>query len=117
VTAAEPESAADLDARLRRALTPLARMGATLSYRQAAEAMGLGPPRAIHRLTSALERLMAEDAAAGRPFLAAVVVSPRRGFLPAPGFFEAAARLGRGVAPGEEAAFHAAELRALRSVT
>jgi hypothetical protein len=113
VTAGDPDPDSGLDARLRRDLTPIARMGATLSYIQAARAMGLGPPGAIRRLTEALERLMAEDAAAARPFLAAVVVSPRRGGLPAPGFFETAAALGRPAPPGGEAAFHAAERRAL----
>jgi hypothetical protein len=106
----------DLETRLRRDLAPLARMGATLSYIQAARAMEIGPPGAIQTLTAALERLMAEDAAAGRPFLAAVVVSPRRGGVPAPGFFETAAALGRGPEAGAEAAFHAAELRALAAI-
>ena len=111
----ERDSGADagLAARLRRDLTPIARMGATLSYLKAASAMGLRPPGAIHRLTCALERLMAEDAAAGRPYLAAVVVSARRGGLPAPGFFETARTLGRGPDPGAETTFHAAERQAL----
>ena len=99
---------------LRRALTPLARMGVTIGYAQAAAAFGLAPPGAIRRLTDALEALMAEDAEAGRPFLAAVVVSPRRGGLPAPGYFATAAALGRPVPAGVEAAAHRAELEALR---
>ncbi|MEO1688169.1 MAG: hypothetical protein AAFU61_09705 [Pseudomonadota bacterium] len=59
---------------------------------------------------------MAEDAAARRPFRAAVMQA-RRSALPARGFFEAAAALGRYAGPpeGPEAeAFHAAELAALR---
>jgi len=59
---------------------------------------------------------MIEDAAAGRPFLAAMVISKWRGDLPAPGFFDCAARLGRypGGATGPNArAFHAAELKAV----
>jgi hypothetical protein len=59
---------------------------------------------------------MAEDAAAGRPFIAAMVISKWRGGLPAPGFFDCAARLGRfaGDATGPDArAFHAIELNAV----
>jgi hypothetical protein len=63
-----------------------------------------------------LEALMAEDAAAGRPFRAALCEGKLRGGLPAPGFFEAAQRLGRFSGPfdGPEAeAFVACERRAL----
>ena len=50
---------------------------------------------------------MGEDAAAGRPFLAALVVGRARGGLPARGFYDRAAALGRGPEPGEtEAAFY-----------
>ena len=58
---------------------------------------------------------MAEDAAAMRPFIAAMVISKTRGGLPAPGFFDCAARLGRfaGNATGPDAwVFHAVELNA-----
>lgn len=58
---------------------------------------------------------MAEDAAAGCPFIAAMVISKARGGLPAPGFFDCAARLGRfaGNATGPDAwVFHAVELNA-----
>jgi hypothetical protein len=59
---------------------------------------------------------MGEDAAAGRPFLAALVVGRARGGLPARGFYERAAALGRGPEPGEtEAAFHDRELAATRA--
>lgn len=102
-------------ARLRAALAPLGRMGAWIGYSQAAQAMGYGPPHSIARLTSVLEALMEEDAAARLPFLAAVVVSPRRGLIPAPGFFEAAARLGRPQALTDPAGFLAAERVALMS--
>jgi hypothetical protein len=102
-------------ATLRRVLVPLARMRTTLSYAQLAAALGLGPPHSIRRAALALEALMAEDAAARLPFLACVVVSPRRGGLPAPGFFERARALGR-MAPGADpAAFHADELAALHA--
>ena len=56
---------------------------------------------------------MAEDAAAGHPFIAAMVVSRARDGLPALGFFEAAARLGRFDGDpwsAEAMAWHAAEL-------
>jgi hypothetical protein len=102
-------------ARLRAALAPLGRMGAWIGYSQAAQAMGYGPPHSIARLTSVLEALMEEDAAARLPFLAAVVVSPRRGLIPAPGFFQTAARLGRPQALTDPAGFLAAERVALMS--
>jgi hypothetical protein len=109
---------ADDLAGLRAALRPVAAMGARLTYAQAAQAMGFGPPGAIARLTDLLERLMTEDAAAGRPFLAAVVAGRARGGLPGPGFFETAERLGR-LGPGSDAAaraaFHAAEAEAARA--
>jgi hypothetical protein len=105
---------ADLDALLRRALRPLGAMGATLTYAQVAAALDVPPPHRIHRVALALERLMAGDAAAGRPPLAAVVVGRARGGLPAPGFFDAALRLGL-MAPGEDpAAFHETARAALR---
>ena len=58
---------------------------------------------------------MAEDAAADRPFIAAIVISKARGGLPASGFFDCARRLGRfaGDPAGPEAwAFHAQEVSA-----
>ena len=100
-------------ARLRVNLRMVAALGATITYHEAARGIGLTPPHVIHSLTTLLEELMDEDAAAGRPFIAAMVVSRARDGLPAPGFFEAAARLGRyrGDAWSEEAvAWHAAEL-------
>jgi hypothetical protein len=99
-------------ARLRAFLCDAARRDATPTYAEAAAAIGLGPPRTIRRVAELLEQTMAEDAGAGRPFLAALVVGRARGGLPAPGFFACAARLGRfaGDPDGPEAAaFHAAE--------
>lgn len=58
---------------------------------------------------------MAGGVAAGRPLIAALVVGKRRDGLPAPGFFDCAAQLGRfaGDAAGPEArAFHALEFQA-----
>jgi hypothetical protein len=112
-TAANPVS---LACRLRACLQGRATQGGPpISYQQAATALQLVPPLTIHRITNALEQLMAEDVAAGRPLIAALVVSKWRDGLPAPGFFECAAHLGRfaGAASGPDAqAFHALELKA-----
>jgi hypothetical protein len=119
--AADTASAADhhptraLARRLRVHLQARAALRLSTTYRDAAQAMLLSPPHTIHQVTEALEQLMAEDAAAGRPFIAAMVVSKWRNGLPAPGFFECAAWLGRftGDATGPEArAFHASQLDA-----
>ena len=85
----------ELAARLRPELERLAATRGTISYRDLAGRAGLEPPGIIRRLADALEWLMEEDAAAGRPFLAAVVLSRARPGLPAPGFFERGAALGR----------------------
>ncbi len=65
-----------------------------ITYQQAAERLGLVPPRTIQRVALALEALMREDAAAGRPMVAVLVVS-RRDELPRQGFFDLAVELGR----------------------
>ncbi len=101
--------------RLREHLRKVAEQRLPVTYQEVAKALGLTPPNTIHRVTEALELLMTEDAATGRPFIAAIVISKARGGLPAPGFFDCAARLGRfdGDAAGLEAwAFHAQELTA-----
>lgn len=93
-------------------LEDLRRHGTTVTYAEAARALGLEPPATIHRLTQALEAIMTEDARAGRPLRAALVVS-RTAPLPKPGFFDKARALGRydGEPRGPEAArFHAEEL-------
>jgi hypothetical protein len=67
------------------------------------------------QLTVALEYLMEEDAAANRPFVAALVISKAQGGLPALGFFGYARRLGRfnGDPAGPEVAeYHATEFDA-----
>lgn len=100
-------------AALRANLRLVAGARVTITYHQAARGVGLEPPHVIHSVTQLLEALMDEDAEAGHPFIAALVVSRARDGLPALGFFEAAARLGRfaGDPFGEEAvAYHAAEL-------
>ncbi|MDR5897622.1 hypothetical protein QC823_01250 [Halomonas vilamensis] len=66
-----------------------------MTYQQVAHALGLAPPRTIQRVAQALEQLMAEDVAAERPMIAALVVSRRGENLPAIGFFERAVALGR----------------------
>ena len=48
------------------------------SYREAAKGLLLLPPNTIHQVTEALEQIMAEDAAAARPFIAAMVISKWR---------------------------------------
>ena len=84
----------DLAPRLREWLTRVPEEAVPIPYQQAAEALGLTPPRTIQRVALALEALMREDVAAGRPMIAALVVS-RRGDLPRQGFFELAVELGR----------------------
>ncbi len=98
-------------------LDTLAREGRTVTYQEAALALGLEPPQTIHRLAVALEASMSEDTAAGRPLRAASIVSRVGDGLPARGFFAHARTLGRydGPETGADArAFHAAELQAVR---
>lgn len=102
---------------LRRVLVEQAVAGTTLTYAELAGLMGFTPPGAIHRVGDLLEVLMQEDAAAGRPLLAASCVSRARRTLPARGFFMVAAQLGLfdGDAEGPAAAaFHGTQLRRVR---
>jgi len=85
----------DLKRQVRARLRGAAQSGTPVTYRDLALALDLLPPNRIHQLTELLESLMAEDAAASRPFIAALVVSKARRGLPAPGYFECAHRLGR----------------------
>lgn len=104
-----------LTSRARTHLCRIAGQTTPITYQTLARALDLRPPNTIHQVTAALELLMEEDAAAGRPLIAALVVSKARGGLPAPGFFNAAQRLGRfaGDPSGPEAtAFFAAEFDA-----
>ena len=110
IEAARSEHA--LCARLRRHLNTLPDSALPITYGQLARALGLILPGAVRRVTAALETTMREDAAAGRPFLAALVVGRGRARLPGRGFFDLARELGRGPAEGEDdAAFHAREMR------
>ena len=115
-TIVEDNTPETLARRLRAHLQALATRRLPITYREAAKGLLLLPPNTIHQVTDALEQLMAEDAAADRPFIAAMVISNWRDGLPAPGFFDWAARLGRfvGDATGPDArVFHAAELNAV----
>lgn len=111
------DPAATLETLSSAARAALADLGdATLTYQGLARALDLKPPHTIHRVIQALEWTMREDAAAGRPFIAARVISRTRGGLPAPGFFDLATRLGRhdGSESGAAArAFHEGQLRML----
>lgn len=55
-----------------------------ITYQKVAKGLLPAPPNTIHQVTEALEQLMAEDAAADRPFLSAMVISKARSGLPAP---------------------------------
>ena len=66
-----------------------------MNYQQVANALGLTLPRTIARVTQALEQLMEQDVAAGRPMIAALVISRRGDDIPATGFFQKAVALGR----------------------
>lgn len=101
-----------IDAALAGLLAQVARRSGTAGYGELARALGPQGSVRIADVTAALERLMAEDAARGRPLRAALCHSRLGQGLPAAGFFEAAARLGR--APGPDpGAFVAAERAAL----
>ena len=86
-------------------LARLAATGQTATYGAMARDLGLR----MGALTAALEATMAEDAAAGRPFRAALACGRLSGDLPARGFYETAAALGRDMtAPGAVEADRAA---------
>lgn len=95
-----------MSAALTARLAYLAARGQSASYGALARDLGLR----MGELTAALEALMEEDAALGRPFRA-VVVNARGSALPARGFFDKAAELGRPAM--DQAAFVAGERQAL----
>ncbi len=114
-TTVEDHTPETLARRLRAHLQALATLRLPITYQEAAKGLLLSPPNTIHQVTEALEQIMVEDAAADRPFIAALVIGKARGGLPAPGFFDCAARLGRfsGDATGPDArVFHAVEFNA-----
>jgi len=100
-------------ARVREFLESVAKRRIVITYQELAKALQFLPPHSIHRVSEALERLMEEDAAADRPFIAALAISKARGALPAPGFFDCARRLGRFADGQDPRTFHAAELNAV----
>ena len=65
-----------------------------ITYQALASVLGLQPPGTIQRVAAALELTMREDVAAGRPMVAALVIS-RAGDMPRLGFFDLAMALGR----------------------
>ena len=104
--------------RLRQALIDQAQTGNLTTYKELADRLGLTPPHTIHRIGEALETLMEEDVAVGRPMLAALCVSKAWPGIPARGFFLAAQILGifSGDPTGQEArVFHAIELQRVLS--
>ncbi|MGG7644468.1 hypothetical protein ACQ5SP_06610 [Rhodovulum sp. YNF3179] len=92
---------AGLSLQLRAHLLTLSPADPLPSYAALATALALTPPGRIAQVTGALEASMAQDAAAGRPFIAALVTG--RGGRPGRGFFETARAHGRGPGPGESA--------------
>ncbi|AEI92766.1 hypothetical protein [Roseobacter litoralis] len=105
-------TAHDLAERVRAHLCKIAGQSTPITYQALALNLNLSPPNTIQQLTVALEVLIEQDAAQSRPLIAALVISKAREGLPAPGFFDCAARVGRfeGDASGPEAAtFHEAE--------
>jgi hypothetical protein len=78
-------------------LTALTLARQTTTYGALARDIGLTGPSTIARLTDALEALMQDDTAAGRP-LRAALVNARGKDLPAPGFFAKAKALGHDIA-------------------
>ena len=94
--------------------------GTSISYGALARNLNVAGPGAIARVTDALEAMMREDLVAGRPFIAAMCEGKLSGGMPALGFFQMAAALGRYMGPvtGPEAEeFVAAQRAALRSRT
>jgi hypothetical protein len=62
-------------------LEDVAKRHVPITYQALAKALQILPPHSIHRVIEALERLMEEDAAQDRPFIAALVISRARGGL------------------------------------
>jgi hypothetical protein len=95
--------------RLEARLAALAAAGETITYGALARDLGWR----IGEVTAALETLMEQDAAAGRPYRAAVCAQRLSADgLPAPGFFAKVASLGQDVS--NPARFVETQRRALR---
>ena len=107
-----------LKERLRQALIHQAQTGNLTTYKELADRLGLEPPQTIHCVGEALETLMEDDVAAGRPMLAVLCVSKTLSGIPGRGFFLKARVLGvfSGDPAGPDAsAFHADELQRVLS--
>lgn len=89
--------------------------GSPISYGALARDLDVPGPGAIARVTAALEAMMRDDLAAGRPFVAAMCAGKVSDGMPALGFFQMAATLGRytGPATGPEAMAFAMKERSL----
>lgn len=83
-----------LKERARELLLRHAAAGQRVSYRDLAQELGLVPPGIIRRVAGALEELMQDDAAAGRPLLAVFCISRGPLAMPRRGFFVTAEALG-----------------------
>ncbi len=88
----DSEPNADIDAAalkegVRAALIGLARCNCTVTYRDLAILAQIPSPHSINRLTRLLEDLVREDADAGRPLLASLVISRSAERIPARGFY------------------------------
>ncbi len=68
-------------------LADLARRQTRWTYRELAGHLAVPGPRTIRQVAEALDDSLRADHAAGRPLAAAVIVSARRGGLPAPGLY------------------------------
>ena len=73
--AATSDEDPSLAIRIRSHLEALAPSAPTISYGALARVLGLWQPGSVRRITRALEDTMREDAHAGRPFIAARIVS------------------------------------------
>ncbi|MEO6299832.1 MAG: hypothetical protein ABIV25_08580 [Paracoccaceae bacterium] len=93
-------------------LNDLAARGQTTTYGTLASDLGLTGPGTIAQLTAALEALMDRDAAANHSLRAALVSGRLNNNLPAQGFFDKAAALGR-YDGSDPAAYITAERQAL----
>lgn len=66
----------------------------TITYLEAADAIGVAAPQRIHQVTKLLETLTEHDHSLGQAIRAALVVSRTKGGLPGEGFFLKARGLG-----------------------
>ena len=86
---------------VREALIGLARCNCTVTYRDLAILAEIPSPHSINRLTRLLEELVQEDADAGRPLLASLVISRSPERIPGRGFFCLIHKLGLYEGPDE----------------